>query len=145
MRRVGVALLAAGTMLLSGCANERSDPPADPIAAARALPDAAGSVRTGEASCGEFVLDQGEEIPAEAVDCLASAEGVAEIAWSTPTTEGDPIVSFAQVAPWQPGVYLYRTTAFDDFGGDGYSWTMFSCTDRRDLGAAGECEQLFEG
>ncbi|NQX12472.1 hypothetical protein HQQ80_12600 [Microbacteriaceae bacterium VKM Ac-2855] len=138
-------LAACAALLLGGCAAGYTAPPKDPIAAARALPDASGTVSVGDASCGEFELDQGEEVPAEAVACLVEATGEAEIAWTTPTTEGDPIVNFAQVDDAFGGVYVYRTTAFDSYGGDGYSWTMYRCADRSDLGAADDCEELFEG
>lgn len=140
MRWVGVALTAAGMLLLSGCAARGTDPPADPIAAARALSDAPDAVRSGDGSCGELVLGQGEELPPDAVACLMRATSTAELAWATPTTEGDPIVSFAQVSSAFDGAHIYRTSTFDDFGQDG--WVAFACVDRHDLGAADDCAAL---
>jgi hypothetical protein len=142
MRRVGVVPIAAGLLLLSGCTAQYTTPPEDPIAAARALPDAPAAVQNGDGSCGELELGEGEDLPASAVACVMNAPGSAELAWSTPTTEGDPIVSFAQVSADFDGVHIYRTSAFDNFGAEG--WAASACVDRHDLGAADECVELVE-
>lgn len=74
------------------------------------------------------MLDQGEAVPAEAVGCLAAAVSSgepAELAWSFPTTEGDPIVSFA-FAGNGAEVTVYTTNAFDSYGGDP-QWMKGSC------------------
>lgn len=131
--RIVAAIVAAS--LLTACAQAHPVPRApdgDPIQAARELPDAPDAVREGTAaeSCGEFVLPQGGTIPADAVDCLATAASLrqsAELSWATPTVEGDPIVYFALVADGSDEVTVHTTNAFDSFGGDP-SWTTKMCT-----------------
>jgi hypothetical protein len=130
---VGVALLGS---LLAGCAPAYPIPRApegDPIQAAREFSDAPEAVRNGDAArtCGAFVLDQGERVPAEAVDCLSTALAAreeAELAWTFPTAEGDPIVHFAFVGETTDEVTVVVTNAFDSYGGDP-SWTSSTCAD----------------
>jgi len=151
---LGVALL------LSGCASapapESRAPEGDPIAAARALPDAGGIVSIGDATgtCGEYVLEQGEELPAEAGACLVDAYArgeAAELAWSTPTSEGDPLVSFAFVGGTATRLLVYTTHAFDRHSGlekplsPGESWTGHACDDPADLLGTSDCDPLVEG
>lgn len=121
--------------LLSGCQSSPIGraPAGDPIEAAQALSDAPAPVRSSDAKrkCGAFVLAQGQTLPSEAVKCLQAAvsnRDAAELAWSVPTTEGDPIVSFAFVAPTSGEVTVYSTNAFDSYGGD-TGWTQRSCSD----------------
>ena len=122
--------------LVSGCVQSgpiARAPQGDPIAAARALSDAPDRVRTGDAkhSCGTFVLTQSEAVPTGAVRCLAVAASTgeaAELAWSAPTTEGHPIVTFAFVTPNTGEITVYSTNAFDSYGGDP-RWTRTSCGD----------------
>lgn len=129
----GLGVIVVAVALLSACAQSYPIPRApdgDPIEAAKALSDAPDSVRAShaDASCGKFVLGQGEAVPAEAVECLAAAVSSgepAELAWSSPTTEGDPIVSFA-FAGSNAEVTVYTTNAFDSYGGDP-QWTRGSC------------------
>lgn len=126
--------LVGGVSLLSACAQSYPIPRApdgDPIEAAQALADAPDVVRTSDAeeSCGAFVLDQGETVPTDAVECLSAAVASgepAELAWSFPTTEGDPIVSFAFAGTGAEVVAVYTTNAFDSYGGD-RQWTQTSC------------------
>lgn len=134
-RRGGaVVAVAVITSLMSGCVFQGPVPRApqgDPIEAARELPDAPKAVRTGNAagSCGEFVLDQGESVPVEAVQCMSTALSEmkdAELAWTVPTVEGDPIVSFAFVTAGSDHVVVHTTNAFDSYGGE-QSWTKSSC------------------
>lgn len=158
-------LLAAGTLAgvlatTAGCTSGTavSGPgtggaPDDPIAAARQLDGVSGVVSEGDSSetCGEVRLDQGEPLPPEIGACLAdrSAAGrPGEAAWTTPTTEGDPIVSFAVVGPDIDGVQIYSTSAFDAFGGSDSvreSWTVVQCADPGDVTMLGRCTELFEG
>ena len=129
----GMVALVGGVSLLSACAQSYAIPRApngDPIEAAQALSDAPDVVRASEAqeSCGAFVLGQGETVPTDAVECLSAAVSSgepAELAWSLPTTEGDPIVSFA-FAGIGAEVAVYTTNAFDSYGG-GPQWTETSC------------------
>lgn len=132
----GVLALMTVAALLSGCVQSYPigrAPAGDPIDAAKALSDAPAPVRTGDAkkACGAFVLAQGQTLPSDAVDCLEAAvsnRDAAELAWSVPTTEGDPIVSFAFVTPSSGAVTVYSTNAFDSYGGDP-GWTQRSCSD----------------
>lgn len=97
------------------------------------MSDAPDIVKTGNAaaSCGEFELGQGESLSSSAVDCLATAASAkehAELAWTVPTVEGDPIVHFAFVADGSDIVTLHVTSAFDSFGGES-GWSALSCAD----------------
>jgi hypothetical protein len=152
----GMLALAGSALLITSCMGsiqgftDRS-PDGDPIDAARALSDAPEVVRGGTAAstCGEFVLDQGGVVPAEAIACLAAAteKEEAELAWSYPTTEGGPIVYFAYVTSWNEGVVLSMTNEFDSYGGE-FGWTQQSCPDATtatDPGNAGGCLELIEG
>jgi len=140
-------------LALAGCASgpAPAPDPDDPIAAARELVDAGGVVKSGDATatCGEFVLPQGVELDPAALDCLADASAAgasAELAWAYPTTEGDPIVSFAFVRPGVEGVETYTTTAFDSYGGGAVgSWSGTLCPDPRDVYGEGDCRLLLEG
>ncbi|GAA3212936.1 hypothetical protein GCM10017690_25640 [Microbacterium terregens] len=70
-------------------------------------------------------------MPTEAVQCLTRAASTgedAELAWTYPTTEGDPMVYFAFVADGDDEVTVFTTNAFDSFGGDP-TWTTNSCID----------------
>lgn len=129
----GIVALVGGVSLLSACAQSYPTPRApdgDPIEAAQALSDAPDVVRASDAaeSCGAFVLGQGESVPTGAVECLSDAVSSgepAELAWSFPTIEGDPIVSFA-FAGSGAEVAVYTTSAFDSYGGDP-QWTQTLC------------------
>ena len=135
--RVCAATLAL-LSVLTGCAQAYPIPRApqgNPIDAARALSDAPEEVRNGDAAntCGEFALDQGDGVPTEAVDCLSTAlasQQEAELAWTLPTTEGDPLVYFAFVGGGNDEVTVITTNAFDSYGGDP-TWTSTSCADVR--------------
>lgn len=68
-------------------------------------------------SCGEFVLDQGETMPAAGWDCLAEhVEDGAELVEVVPTTEGDPIISYFRVGPEIDGIEIFFDSSFDKFG-----------------------------
>lgn len=129
-------MLVSVAVLLLGCVQSYPmgrAPAGDPIDAARALSDAPAPVRASDArkACGAFVLTQGQTLPTEAVKCLQAAvsnRDAAELAWSVPTSEGDPIVSFAFVTPSSGEVTVYSTNAFDSYGG-GTRWTQRSCSD----------------
>lgn len=135
-KRVGSFAAVVAVGLLASCAQADSTPHGHgdhPVQAARELSDAPELVKTGDAtgSCGEFELDQGEALSSSAVECLttaASAKEHAELAWTFPTVEGDPIVHFAFVAHGSDIVTLHVTNAFDSFGGEP-RWSTFSCAD----------------
>ncbi|WP_146079350.1 MULTISPECIES: hypothetical protein [unclassified Rathayibacter] len=162
MNRLTAAAIAIAVLTVaSGCSAVAPEPASkapngDPIVAARSLPDAGGVVAGSDASssCGEYVLEQGGDLPSEARACLATAAiagDEAELAWSTPTTEGDPIVSFAFVGGSIDGVDVYTTTAFDrhngleETTGVGASWSLLHCADPADLQGSGDCERYVEG
>lgn len=120
-------------LLLSACAQShtvRRAPDGDPIEAAKALSGAPEVVSASEPEngCGVFILNQGDDgPPPEAIECLSAAASSgepAELAWSFPTTEGDPIVSFAFTEG--SGVVVYTTNAFDSYGGEP-QWQRTSC------------------
>jgi hypothetical protein len=77
-RRSAGALVVALVMLgLTGCASATPGGP---------LPEPV-------TVCGEYTLDQGESISQEAVDCMAEGGPGATLTVTTPTVEGDPIVT----------------------------------------------------
>ena len=107
-------------------------PDGDPIDAARALTDAPDWVNDANPgdSCGEFELGQDQSVPPGATECLDAAAlpgRNAELAWTTPTAEGDPIVWFAFAQPGQ-GVVVLSTNEFDSHGGE-FMWSDFHCPD----------------
>jgi len=127
--------LVAIALLLSGCVQGPASraPSGDAIDAARALSDAPAPVRTSDAknSCRVFAVAQGHALPSAAVNCLKAAVSdnqPAQLAWSYPTTEGDPIVSFAFVEASSAQVTVYTTNAFDSYGGDP-RWAQSTCSD----------------
>lgn len=135
IRSIGASAAIGVALVLTSCTTSAYPTPrapsGDPIQAARALPDAPGAIQgaVAAATCGQFALGQGEDVPAEAVACLdASAAGgsEAELAWSRPTAEGDPIVYFAIAAPRNENVVLFRTNHFDSYGGS-FGWTTQAC------------------
>ncbi|WP_146084351.1 hypothetical protein [Rathayibacter sp. AY1F6] len=73
------ALIAAGALMLAAYSGSPA-PEGDPIRAARALRDAPLIVQEGNAAdtCGEFVLDQTELVPINAVACLDTAAAAGE-------------------------------------------------------------------
>lgn len=126
------ALIAAGALMLAACSGSPA-PEGDPIRAARALRDAPLIVQEGNAAdtCGEFVLDQTELVPINAVACLdtaAAAGEEAELAWSSLTDEGDPVVSFAYTAPWNAGIVFSLTNEYNSYADD-HGWTTGLCPD----------------
>jgi len=167
-----VALTAALTLLLTACTGTVPDtthtpvrtaatvaapdlatsPESDPaIALARQLYDAPAAVSTGNAvgSCGEFQLGHVDQLPDEAIDCLADAAGTAsaELAWTAPTIEGDPIVSFAFVGPGMTGVQVVTTNTFDSWAGDNARWAAVVCPGPHgiDLGSRDACDDVTVG
>jgi len=127
------AFVAALVVVLTACSGGSSAPESDPIRAARELRDAPVIVEEGNAAdtCGEFVFDHGEAVPVEAVSCLDAAmiaKEEAELAWSSLTDEGDPIVHFAYTAPGKAGIAVSVTNEFDSYAGD-HGWTAGLCPD----------------
>ncbi|MCU1403868.1 MAG: hypothetical protein JWQ43_171 [Glaciihabitans sp.] len=144
-------LLIGAALVLGGCSTPIPSAPADnPIAAARELRDAPEVVREGSAAdtCGEFVLDQGDGVPVDAIACLDAArqeEKIAELAWSSLTMEGDPIVRFAFAAPYNEGVVVFTTYAFDSYVRDP-RWSTQTCIDTTAaIGDSGGCSEQDEG
>lgn len=129
----GMVALVGGVSLLPACAQSYPIPRApdgDPIEAAQALSDALDVVRTSDAeeSGGAYVLGQGETVPTDAVECLSAAVSsgeAAQLAWSFPTIEGDPIDSVA-FAGTGAEIAVYKTNASDSYGGDP-QWTETLC------------------
>ena len=122
-RRIAFAALLIGTLAVSGCV--RSFPgdqklPQDLFNAARQSERAPVGFRDDvrRKSCGQVTLDQGERIPADAVDCVDSAIGRldAELAVVSLTIEGDPIVDFYRTSTGVPGVEVFTDGEFDRYG-----------------------------
>jgi hypothetical protein len=93
--------------------------------------------RTELPSCGELSLAQGDEIPAENLECLeqAGAEG-AELAVTRPTTEGDPVTEYYRVLPGG-GWEAYLDGSMDRYGGQ---WWYTDCPDAETIEDLAACE-----
>jgi len=105
-------------------------PSANPIfEEARALPSAPLALKQSRNPiyCGEVVLDQGESVATEHLECLQNFLGAedVEFAFSRPTTEGDPIVSFLIGAPGSDEFDVYTTDHWDKWGSD--EWLHHRC------------------
>ena len=129
--RIAALLIACGTSALSaGCAAGPQEPGDVPTPAQfedrEVLP-----------SCGEITLEQGEELPEDALACLGEAgEEGAELAVTRPTTEGDPITEYYRAIPgggWE--AYIDGTN--DRHGG---IWWYTPCPDAEALADLANCK-----
>lgn len=77
-------------------------------------------------SCGELTLTQGEQIAAEALDCMDAAVGKrnVELAVSSPTTEGEPIIVFYRTSTNSDGVEIFVNGEYDKFGSRDWSHSV---------------------
>jgi heat shock protein HslJ len=95
----------------------------------RWLDDAPAEVadQSGRTSCGEELLDQGEELSAEALDCFAAGLRTAgvELAFTTPTVEGDPIVYFVLGGADSDRISIWESSHWDNFGAG--AWYHRTC------------------
>lgn len=94
MRDRGIVALAVA-LLLAGCAVQ-STPAAGPTP-----PPSVPPVGPGTRDCGTLTLRQGQELPANAVQCVIEAVGArqpARLVITLPTVEGDPITTSYAVA-----------------------------------------------
>jgi hypothetical protein len=132
MRRV--AVVAAGVLLLGGCAMAPTTRSGyeypfsvDIIDESRASAAAPSEFRdrTPLPACEDVSLEQGTQIPDASVACIEQAgpEG-AELGIVQPTTEGDPIVTFYRVGPGIPGIEIWDDATRDAFGG---GWHLTRC------------------
>lgn len=106
---VAPALVALLALAVAGCGGSPgpASSPTDPLAARAPL-----------TSCGTVDLGQGEAVPETAWDCLDQAtDAGAELVVSTPTTEGDPIVTYYRVGPGIDGLEVYVDNRADRFAG----------------------------
>jgi len=69
-------------------------------------------------TCGEITLSPGEEIPSEAVDCMDSAVAKhnVELTVASPTTEGDPIITYYRTSADTSGIEMFSNGEYDKFG-----------------------------
>jgi hypothetical protein len=129
--RPGAAALIVGVvgLTLAGCAAGPVEPGSVPTPTQFAE-------RAELPSCGTVTLAQGDEIPAENLDCLDSAgpEG-AELSVTRPTTEGDPVTEYYRVLP-DGGWEAYLDGSMDRYGSQ---WWFTDCPDARDLEDLAQC------
>jgi hypothetical protein len=142
-----VALAVAGVSL-TGCVTAPGPQPgpsysypysSDILDESRGSPDAPQEFmdRTPYPPCPDVMLEQGEEIPEDAVACIehAGPEG-AELAVVRPTTEGDPYVMFYRVGHGINGLEIWEDATRDAFGG---GWHVANCSVLSVL-TPGDCE-----
>jgi len=81
------------------------------------------------ASCGQIILGQMESVPADAWACLDAAFGSgAELAVTTPTTEGDPMVTYYRVGLGIEGMELFSDSTADEYAAPAdRRWSHWLC------------------
>jgi hypothetical protein len=131
-RRVALLAMLIAVLAVSGCVSSfpgEQTLPKDLFTAARQSEKAPKGFNDGlsRTSCGEVTLGQGEQTPADAVDCINSAIGTlnAGLAIVAVTTEGDPIVTFYRTSATAPGVEIFTDSQFDRYGSK--TWTHENC------------------
>ena len=119
-------LMASAAIILSGCQTASG---ADVIEESRSDSSAPDSFRdrTELPLCRDVVLDQGESLGPEALECLERgyAENGAELAVASPTTEGDLIVSHFRITPNAASLQIFIDTTRDTDGGG--NWQASAC------------------
>lgn len=132
-RRTVVPTLAAFALLLASCAADAGERTAGPGPDTEISPTAAAAPqafldREPLESCGEFTLEQGEQHPVAASECLNAAMGAggAELIVTSPTVEGDPITTWYRALP-TGGLETWSDVRQDTFAGEGVSWHYSLC------------------
>lgn len=141
-----VPALAVIALLLTSCAANVAGPPAESSTDAQIQPTPGATPqafldREPLASCGEFTLGQGEQYPADAVECVENAIGAdgAELIVTIPTVEGDPTTTRFRALP-KGGMETWSDVRQDKFAGEGVSWYYGLCPHAvSPLGDPGEC------
>ena len=120
---IGLAIAALSTAACSG-------PPAAPVEFTDRAP---------LPSCGEIVLDQGETIPEDALDCMEAAVEAdgGELKVTSPTVEGDPIVTYYRVGPGIDGVDMFIDGTADAYGAG--TWIHENCPGDATISEFGGC------
>ncbi|WP_172512013.1 hypothetical protein [Glutamicibacter mishrai] len=142
---LGLSLVAAALLILAGCAEATPDgqPDSKDLFEKSRHSDRAPSSFHDDVqreSCGEIDLSQGEQIPQEALACMDAAIGErnVELAVSSPTTEGDPIITFYRTSADASGVEMFSNGEYDKFGaGD---WIQATCPATMALAAREGCQ-----
>jgi len=145
-RRIAFITILFGMLAVSGCASFPGEQalPTDLFAAARQSERAPDAFNTAlpRKSCGDITLDQGKEIPTDAVECVNAAIGSleAELAVASFTTEGDPILAFYRTVAGTLGVEIFTDGEFDRFGLR--TWTHQNCPQTTDLTLLLGCHEI---
>lgn len=129
--RVAAGLVVAGACVaMAGCAAGPVEPGSVPTP--QQFLD-----RAALASCGEITLAQGEEIPAENLDCLdAAGDEGAELAVTRPTTEGDTVTEYYRVLPGG-GWEAYLDGSMDRYG---RNWWFTACPEAESISDLATCQ-----
>ena len=128
-----VALVSLAVLLASGCTTPQPAPESPGATTADVQPEAFSS-RAPLESCGVIELGQGERIPQDAIECMSSSSS-AELAVTTPTTEGDPIPRYYRTT--EAGLEVWTDGTHDTWGAGG--WTHEICPDARSIIETGDC------
>jgi hypothetical protein len=146
-RQIAFTAILIGTLAVSGCVKAFPGDqklPEDLFKAARQSERAPVGFHDDlrRKSCGQVTLDQGEQIPADAVECMDSAIGHldAELAIVSLTTEGDPIVVFYRTSTGTPGVETFTDGEFDRYGPK--TWTHQNCPETTTLTSLHGCSEI---
>lgn len=145
--RIAWACLIVGTLAISGCAEslpgDQKLPP-DLFEAARQSERAPAGFHDDlqRKSCGQLTLDQGGQIPADAIDCMNSAIGTldAELAVVSFSVEGDPIVDFYRTSTDTPGIEVFTDGEYDRYGSK--EWTYRDCQKTTTFTSLQGCPEL---
>lgn len=145
-RRIVVPTLVAVALLMTSCTAEASDPPTNSSSDVPTQPTPGATPqafldREPLASCGEFTIEQGEQYPDDAMDCVEDAIGAggAELVLTAPTVEGDPVTTWYRALP-TGGVEMWSDVRQDKFAGEGAAWYYTLCPSAvSPLAGSGDC------
>ncbi|MGQ3382693.1 hypothetical protein [Glutamicibacter sp. TV12E] len=130
---VGLLLVAVALLMLSGCAGATpgGHPGPQDIFEKSRNSDRAPSAFHDDvqrASCGEITLSPAEEIPSDVVECMDSAVAKrnVELTVASPTTEGDPIITYYRTSADTSGIEMFSNGEYDKLGSR--DWWHAMCT-----------------
>ncbi|MDY0909992.1 hypothetical protein [Microbacterium sp. CFBP9034] len=143
--------LPLAAVLLSGCATGGGAPggygqapaadetPGAPGPGVGPNPPEAFTTRPELPSCGHIELNQGDDLPQEAIDCLADAGAPgAELVVTAPTVEGDPVITYYRALPGG-GIEVFTDMTQDAYGG---GWWHSSCPEATGIDDLATCTDI---
>lgn len=144
-RHTVLPALAAIALLTTSCTADAGEPATTGTAAPQIQPTPGPTPqgfleRAPLHSCGEFTLGLEEQLPATATACLENAIGAggAELVLTSPTDEGDPVVTWLRALP-AGGMEIWADFRRDKFAGEA-AWQYSLCPNAESWwGDSAEC------